>query len=141
MEIFPLAYYARLKRYSRRRKYQRIYGARSTHGKRKLQVLRLGGGAASPRRFWRIRTISKLRLKIFSPIKLLAKFHQAYVDMMICLANKMANSTSNGGFLRGKKVAKAQQVSLVSSGEEVDSKLVMEIYKNLAASRQLSTEL
>ncbi|KAJ4709863.1 Transcriptional repressor NrdR like [Melia azedarach] len=133
--ILPSSYHESLKRYWRRRKYQRVYG------KRKIQVLRLGGGAASHsqrrRLFWRIRRIPRLRLKIISPIKLLRKFHDAYVNMMICLANKIVNSSSNGGLLRGKKVAKAREI-MVSSGEEVvDARLVMEIYKKLTASRQL----
>ncbi|KAJ4709864.1 Transcriptional repressor NrdR like [Melia azedarach] len=133
MAILSLAYYESLKRYWRRRKYQRINGVK----RKKLRILRLGGGG-SPRRIWRIRRRNpKQHLKLISPIKLLEKFHEAYVGMMIAVAKKMANPNSNNG---GKKVAKDRQVSLVSSGEEVDSKMVVEIYKKLAASRQLRTE-
>lgn len=139
MDIVHLAYHERLNRYWRRRKYQRINGA--SHGKRKLKILRLGGGAAdAPRRhLWRIRRVPKLHWKMISPIKLLAKIRDAYVGMMICLANKMANTDINGGLFKSKKnIAKQREVSiLVSSGEQVDSRLVLEIYNRLAASRQL----
>lgn len=139
MDIVHLAYYERLNRYWRRRKYQRINGA--SHGKRKLKILRLGGGAAdAPRHhLWRIRRVPKLYWKMISPIKLLAKIRDAYVSMMICLANKMANTDINGGLFKSKKnIAKQREVSiLVSSGEQVDSRLVLEIYNRLAASRQL----
>lgn len=141
MLILPYEYHESWNRYWRRRKYrQRIKGG--SQGKRKKpHVLRLGGDDAPRQRRWRLRRITKLRWKIISPIKLLAKLQDAYVDMMICLAKKLANSSSNGGFLKGKKVTKSPQASLVVSfGEQVDSRLVMEIYKQLAASRQLSTE-
>lgn len=141
MLILPYEYHENWKRYWRRRNYrQRIKGG--SQGKRKkAHVLRLGGDDAPRQRRWRLRRITKLRWKIISPIKFLAKLQDAYVDMMICLAKKLANSSSNGGFLKGKKVTKSPQASLVVSfGEQVDSRLVMEIYKQLAASRQLSTE-
>lgn len=139
MAILPAGeYFESLRRHWRRRKYQRISGA--THSKRKLQVLRLGGGAADAprrRRLWRIRRIPKLHWKIVSPIKLLAKLSDAYAGMMICLANKMAN----GGFLRGKKPAKPRHLVWASTGDQVDTRLVEEIYKQLVASRRLSTEM
>lgn len=134
MAILSFAYYESLKRYWSRKKYQRISGA--GHCKKKLKVVRLGGAAATPR-LYRIRTTPKQRpLKLVWPIKLLAKFHDAYAGMMIRLANKIANSNSDGGVFRGKNVAKAGQVSVVSSGEEIDSKLVVEIYKRIVAARQ-----
>ena len=135
MAILSFAYYESLKRYWSRKKYQRISGA--GHCKKKLKVVRLGGAAATPR-LYRVRTTPKQQqqLKLVSAIKLLAKFHDAYAGMMIRLANKIGNSNSDGGVFRGKNVAKAGQVSVVSSGEEIDSKLVVEIYKRIVAARQ-----
>lgn len=102
-----------------------------------MKYTRLGDGT-SPKRSWKIRTFRKLRLRLVSPLKLLAKFHEAYVDMMIGLAGNVAK-TNRVGMFAGKKVARENQISMVSSGEElVDSKLVLEIYKRLAASRQLA---
>ncbi|KAH7516461.1 uncharacterized protein LOC107413320 [Ziziphus jujuba] len=141
MEIFEsqTTYFDNLKRYWRRRKYRKLSGSRTI--KRKMKYARLGDGTSpspSPRRSWKIRTFPKLRLRLVSPLKLFAKFHEAYVDMMIGLAGNVAKS-SRLGIFSGKKVASEKHISMVSSGEElVDSKLVLEIYNRLAASRQLA---
>lgn len=139
MAILPAGeYFESFRRHWRRRKYQRISGA--THSRKKLPVLWLGGGspdAPRRRRLWRIRRIPKLHWKIVSPIKLLAKLNDAYAGMMICLANKMAN----GGFLGGKKPAKPRHLVWASTGDQVDTRLVAEIYKHLVASRRLSNEI
>lgn len=136
MEIVPTTYFDNLKRYWRRRRYRKLSGS-NTIKKRKMKYTRLGDGT-SPKRSWKIRTFRKLRLRLVSPLKLLAKFHEAYVDMMIGLAGNVAK-TNRVGMFAGKKVARENQISMVSSGEElVDSKLVLEIYKRLAASRQLA---
>ncbi|KAF5745238.1 hypothetical protein HS088_TW07G00821 [Tripterygium wilfordii] len=125
--------YDNLKRYWRRRQYQRLF-----NNKRNIKVVRLGGGeggggSANGGRRRRIRIlIPRLRLKFLSPIKLLAKFHDAYVAMMV----RLAINANNAKLFAGKKVARtSQQVSMVASGEQVDTKLVLEIYKRLAASR------
>ncbi|PRQ40271.1 hypothetical protein RchiOBHm_Chr4g0434241 [Rosa chinensis] len=136
MEIAPSSYYTNLKRYWRRRRYQRL----SVDNKKKLRVQRLGGGpngTSPPRRFFKIR---KLRfLKFVSPINLLAKVHGAYVDMMVMMAGNVGGARRIAG--GSKKVAKAQdQISVAATcGEQaVDTRLVLEIYKRLAASRQLT---
>ena len=141
MEIVPLAYFDNLKRYLRRRKYQRMYGSNyKGNNKRKLKIMRLGDG--SPRREWKISKKPKLmRLKrVFWPINLLKKFHETYVDMVSRLAGSIAHKASGAGAFAGKKVAKTKQISMLSCGEElVDTKLVLEIYKRLAASRQMDS--
>lgn len=132
MEISPATCFDNLKRYWRRR-YQRLTGASATNNRRKLRIVRLGGDNHR-----KIRLIPKRRLKIVSPIKLLAKFHDAYVDTMIGFASNVGK-VNKVRALGGKRIAKSSQVLMVSStGEEVDSKSVLEIYKRLAASRQLS---
>ncbi|GKV47310.1 hypothetical protein SLEP1_g54222 [Rubroshorea leprosula] len=68
----------------------------------------------------------------------LARFHDAYVDMMIRVENNLGKANGSGLF-GGKKIAKGQHIAVVSGGEEVDSRLVMEIYKRLAASREFRT--
>ncbi|CAN6549521.1 unnamed protein product [Malus baccata var. baccata] len=134
MEIAPTTYYDNFKRYWRRRRYQRMNG----ETRKKMRVTRLGGGAKGSnrhRRSWKLKT--KLRfLKFVSPIKLLTKLHNGYVDMMI----RMAGKAGGVGRIAAKKIAKPQdQISMASCGDElVDSRLVLEIYKRLAASRQLA---
>lgn len=129
MEMVSTSYYENTKRYWRRRRYQRLSG--SNNIKRKVKVERLGDKETRGLcRSWKIR---KLRVS-----KLVAKFHDYYVDMMIGLAGNVAKSNRVG--IAGKRVvAKDQQVSVVSCGEEVDSRLVLEIYKRLAASRQVAS--
>ncbi|KAF5470336.1 hypothetical protein F2P56_010856 [Juglans regia] len=122
MEIVnPSAYYENLKRYWRRRRYQRLNGENYSN-KRKLKITRLGG--SGHRRQWRIRSTPKLRLSfIVSPIKLLAKFHDSYVNMMLRLAGNVGKSNSVDLF-GGKRVPKGRQISMVSGGEEVDGSYV-----------------
>jgi hypothetical protein len=98
MEIVPSEYYESLKRYWRRRKYQRLTNGGKNNG-RKLKIAGLGG---------RTRTSTskgmEFNINIVSPIKLLAKFHDAYVDMMIRLAGNVGNP-NNVGLFGGNRVA------------------------------------
>ena len=138
--------YENLKRYWRRRKYQRLHGS-NHNNKRKLRIIRLGdhGTSSSRRQCKAMRDSDKPRSpiclrRLFSPLKALAKFHDTYVNMMVRLAGNVAHKSSGAGAFAGKKVAKSKQISVVSSGEElVDSKLVLDIYKRLAASRQMNS--
>ena len=78
-------------------------------------------------------------MKIFSHNRIFSKFHDAYVDMMIGLASNVGKINKIRDLGGGKRIAKSSQVLMVSSTcEEFDSKLVLEIYERLAASRQLS---
>lgn len=136
--VRPTAYYESLKRYWRRRRYQKLSGSPAKRSK--LKVMRLGGSGS--RRHWKVRTVPKLQWKMaaasLSPVKLLSKFHNGYIDMMIGLACNVVKSSSGAGIFRGKQVAKeSQKISMVSTGEEVDGRFVVEVYKKLAASRQL----
>ncbi|KAJ9140806.1 hypothetical protein P3X46_031406 [Hevea brasiliensis] len=134
MDKFSSACYNSIKRCWRRRKYQRL--GRGSNNKRKLKIIRLGGG--STRRLWKLRTTRKLQWKLVSPFRLLINFHEAYVEMMIRVANSMGTLNNKGWLGGNKKVAKEKEISIVCCGEEViDTRLVMEIYKRLAVSRQL----
>ena len=84
MEIVPSSYYENLERYWKRRRYLWLNGADSN--KKKLMIARLGGTAHGVRR-----TTPKLLFNTASPTKVLAKFHDAYVDMMILLASNVGN--------------------------------------------------
>ncbi|KAK9141736.1 hypothetical protein Syun_011136 [Stephania yunnanensis] len=124
-----------LKRYWRRRRYQRLDGTAAWTGRRNLKVVRFGGdkSGGSTRRFWRIRAIPKLRMKIFNPIKVLAKVRDAYVNMMV-------GWVGSDSFFGDKRIPRARQVERKSSKrvEEFEVKLIMEIYKSLKASRELA---
>ncbi|RVW77513.1 uncharacterized protein LOC117930456 [Vitis riparia] len=116
-------------RHWRRGKYQRLDVA----NKRNVKMVRLGG---KQRRFWRIRQIPKLHLKIISPLKLLAKLKNAYVSMMLNLSGSVG-ALNSGNVFGGKRVPKARQVPIAYSNDEFDNRLVLEIYKSMIASREL----
>lgn len=130
------AYSDNVKRFWRRRRYQRL----DPSGKnRKMRTVRLGNDKTPRQRVWKIRAKPKCRwlLKMVSPVNLLTKFHDAYIDGMIRLAAKVGCLSRSPGVSRGKRLAKSRQVCLMPNGEEVDTKLVMEMYKRIAASRDL----
>ncbi|XP_022993314.1 uncharacterized protein LOC111489358 [Cucurbita maxima] len=131
MDIIATPSALSLKRLWRRRRYQRLG---SGTGAARSRSFRLG-------RLWRIRRRApKLRLKMVSPFKALARFHDAYVKMMMRVANSVGSMYAIGGYGNGKRIPKpSNQVSLVScGGEQVDTKLVLEMYNKLAASKNLS---
>lgn len=135
--IVPISYLEHLKRYWRRRRYQRL-ALSGANKKRKLQVTRLGD-KGKIFRHWKLRVVPKLRLKFVSPLKILARFHDSYVDLMVRLASNVAKFTNNGVLAGKSKVAKEKQISFVyNGGEEIDSKFVLELYKRIAASRSVA---
>ncbi|XP_041007551.1 uncharacterized protein LOC121252134 [Juglans microcarpa x Juglans regia] len=136
MELIPKPIRGSLKRCWRRQQYQRLYGSKTN--RRNMKVMRFGD---SPRRVWRIRSaIPKLRWKIGSPFKIWAKLKNAYINMMVNLAGNVGYlSTAN--VFGGKRIPKGRQgtAAAVYSVEEVENRLIFEIYKVLQASRELST--
>ncbi|KAL7260415.1 hypothetical protein ACSBR1_006140 [Camellia fascicularis] len=79
MDIVPATYVENIKSYWKKRGYQLL--DEGTHSKKGLSNKRLGSKTC---RAWKIsQKVPKLRLKIVSPIKLLAKFHDAYLYMII----------------------------------------------------------
>ncbi|KAG6715131.1 hypothetical protein I3842_05G235800 [Carya illinoinensis] len=145
MEIVnPSACYESLKRYWRRRRYQRLINGTANNNKRKLKIIRLGirSTGAARRGFWRVRRSSQKLIRFnnninaVSPIKLLAKFHDSYVDMMIRLVGNIGN-LNNVDLFGGKRVPKGRQISMVCNGEEVDGRFVLEMYKRMASTREI----
>ncbi|PKI59814.1 hypothetical protein CRG98_019820 [Punica granatum] len=128
MELLPSAYYENLRRFLRRRRYQRL--SSPTNSRKRLKIARLGG--RGPRR-----APPRLRLKLVSPVRLLAKFHEVYVRMMIQLAQNLGSS-KGPRVLRGKRDKKCEPVHVVSAGEEVDGRLVVEYYNRLMAAREFA---
>ncbi|XP_010279430.1 PREDICTED: uncharacterized protein LOC104613349 [Nelumbo nucifera] len=133
MESLSLPFYGSLKRYWRRRRYHRLEG--STTGRKNMKIVMIGGNT---RRVWKIRPIPRLRLKMLSPMKVLVRLKEAYMNMMLKLAGNVGYLNNNNMF-GNKRIPKARQVKTVSSNEEFEMRLILEIYKSLAASRQLSS--
>ncbi|KAF9664008.1 hypothetical protein SADUNF_Sadunf17G0111300 [Salix dunnii] len=132
MERAPRSFYGSWKRYWRRKRYQRLDGV-ITAGK-KITVARLGG---IPRRGWKVKAVPKLRIlksNIVSPLKLLSKLRNAYINMMLGLAGEVDGTNVFGN----KRVPRGRQVKATYPSEEFEKRLVYEIYKNLLATRELS---
>ncbi|XP_010507886.1 PREDICTED: uncharacterized protein LOC104784549 [Camelina sativa] len=114
-------------RYWRRRLrgYQRLDGSvkKATSGRGSVKRVKMD--PTRKRRFWRIKIVPKLRiLKRASPKKLLTWLRDAYVNMMLRLANSRVVGSSYGygeyGYGPG-----------LASKEYNDEKKLVEIYKSI----------
>ncbi|KAJ0962789.1 hypothetical protein J5N97_027911 [Dioscorea zingiberensis] len=78
-----------LQSYWGRRTYRRIGNSSFSSKKKKQPEVRLGGGS---RRSWKVkpalRPVFRVRLRIPSPVKLLLKLRDAYVNVMLVLAGE-----------------------------------------------------
>jgi hypothetical protein len=98
-------------------------------------MTRFGG---SPRRVWKIKAVPKLRIlkSIASPLKLMSKLKNAYINMMLGMAGNVDGTNVFGN----KRVPRGRQVKAPNyPSEAFEKRLVYEIYKNLLATRELST--
>lgn len=134
MELLPKKSYGSLKRLWRRRRYRRIDD--ETRIRKNVKVTRFGGG--EKKRYWKIKALPKLRILRpigSAPLKLLSKVKNAYMEMMLNLAGNVGYLNNNNAF-GTKRIPKERKVdAIVYSGHEVEERLVLEIYKALAASR------
>lgn len=123
-----------LKRFWRRRRYRRLRGTKPN--RKRLQIVVFGG---SLRRFWRIKSVPKLRIKIVSPFKLWRKFKSAYTGTMVKLSGRLGY-LNGGDDSRGRRIPKEAGGGPVSCGkEEFEKRLIFEIYKSLVASKEMGT--
>ncbi|EHA8587780.1 hypothetical protein COCNU_scaffold003189G000020 [Cocos nucifera] len=139
-EAFPYRFYRGIRLYRRRRKYQRVDGSGSGTGKKAVRVTRFGSSRGPNRRFWRrIRPIFRIRIKIPSPVRLLARLRDAYVDAMLGLAGKgSALALPNGPeALWAKRIPRRRPVR-VDPDSYFGQRFILEIYKSLAASGELA---
>ncbi|OAY69078.1 hypothetical protein ACMD2_27420 [Ananas comosus] len=138
MEAFPYKFTRGIRAYWRRRKYQKL----DNSGSRKAaKVARLGAGgrpAGGSRRFWKLRSIFRIRVKIASPGRLLARLRDAYVDAMLGLAGKGGGlSVGNGpDAFWSRRVPRSKPVRDVPG--EFERRLIIEVYKSLVASGEIA---
>ncbi|KAL3501780.1 hypothetical protein ACH5RR_036229 [Cinchona calisaya] len=141
MDILPFGYLDGLKRYWRRRKYQRLDDAIKM--KRRLKIARFGSKKSTTNKQKQLKVkkiFNNLGFKNITPMKLVAKFHEAYIDAMIRLAgNKRIDHVRN----EAKRVAKSQPIPVLSAptNEMVDSRAVVEIYKRVVSTRDQQSAL
>ncbi|CAJ1843097.1 unnamed protein product [Sphenostylis stenocarpa] len=129
--LFPKATYGGIKRYLRRQRYRRLHGGAAT-GRRKIAIIQLRG----PRRQWRMRTIPRLRWVLRSPLKILAKVKNVYINFMLRMAGNIGAVNSDKIF-GVKRIPKAREVSKSYRGQEFEARLVFEISKTLVTSYEL----
>lgn len=91
----------------------------------------------SPRRDWKIRTSPKLRWMIRSPLKLLTKVKNTYMNFMLKLAGNVGGALNTDNKFGLKRIPKARQVSKGYSGDAFEARLIFEISKTLVASHEL----
>ncbi|WCJ25314.1 hypothetical protein M5689_007207 [Euphorbia peplus] len=120
------------RRYWRRKRYQRIdRGVRS--GRRNMKVIRIGDHGSPARRVWKVKAARLRILKIASsPLKLLSKIRNAYMNMMLNLAGNVGY-LNNDNFFGNKRIPKARETSARITNQEFEDRLVLEIYKALKA--------
>ncbi|XP_041002367.1 uncharacterized protein LOC121248076 [Juglans microcarpa x Juglans regia] len=136
MELIPKPIQGSLKRCWRRQRYQRLHDSKTS--RKNLKITRLGDRGAR-RRGWRIRAIPKLRWKIGSPLKLWSMLKNTYINMMVNLAGNVGYLNTANVF-GAKRIPKGRrQGPSVYTVEEVENRLIFEIYKVLQASREVST--
>lgn len=105
-----------------------------------MRVARLGGNV---KRSWKVRVMPRLRLRLRillpSPVRILARMRDAYVDAMLRLSGKAGSLRSGADLSFGvQKVPKAKARVSKSAIEDFESRLLFEIYKSIAESRQLA---
>ncbi|XP_010544988.1 PREDICTED: uncharacterized protein LOC104817473 [Tarenaya hassleriana] len=102
--------------------YKRLDGSSET-GRVKVKRVKMDPYSTRKRRFWRIKIVPKLRiLKTASPKRLLVWLRDAYVKMMLRLANSRVIGASGhvgSGFGSGPVL------------KEYDEKMLVEIYKSI----------
>ena len=77
--------------------------------KKRVKILRFQGGGRRP---WKMRIISELRLfrfRIVSPMKILERLRDAYVEMMLSFAGNVAQ-LNNGNVLSVRRTCTAAPV-------------------------------
>ncbi|KAL2329528.1 hypothetical protein Fmac_017109 [Flemingia macrophylla] len=126
--LLPKPTYGGIKRYFRRRRYQRLDGDNNVgRGRKKTKVVRL---RRSPRRHFRMKSVPKLTwMVIRSPLKMLAKVKNSYMKLML----RWMNTESMFGQKRIAKVPEAYNYK----SHQFEARLIFEISKALVASHEL----
>ncbi|RLN27654.1 uncharacterized protein C2845_PM05G28470 [Panicum miliaceum] len=139
-EAFPIRFTQGVRAYWRRRKYHRLEaadGGKAGGGAtRQLGAARRGGWGAMRR--LRVR----VRVALAAPRRALARARDAYVGAMLALARRASALALPGGAdgLWGKRVPRRKQLP-APRATEFEQRLILEIYKSIVASKELTTML
>jgi hypothetical protein len=139
MEAFPYKFTRAIRAHWKKRKHQRLEQGR----KRTTLVTRLGDAQThrTRNRFFKLRSICRIHIRILSPIKILARIRDAYVSAMLGLASKgSAFSTETGPEAYWtKRIPRSGSTRLGKT--EYEKRLIAEIYKSLVASGEVVSML
>lgn len=129
MEGISVSMLKGLKQHWNRRGYRRLNGSGR---RRRICRVELGSGSRR-RRFWRIKMAPKIRLtRIPSPKKMLVWLRDAYVRMMMRVANSRTMSGLNtGGAVMGFGGGTAAFGFGRGPVKEYDEKMIIQMYKSL----------
>lgn len=131
MTILGFSYLDNLKKFWRGQRYQGLGDTKRDYNKREMRVIKLGN--KKKRVVLKMKQAPiKFHWKQISPLKLVASFHNGYVNTMIGLeGNKKVG---------GKKVTSGKTIPMVASStnDVVDCRMVLKIYKNIVSSRELA---
>ncbi|XP_039025201.1 uncharacterized protein LOC120158430 [Hibiscus syriacus] len=119
MEGISATMYNGLKGYWKRRSYVKLNGS-SRVRRRRVEL-----GTSRRKRFWRIKMKAKVRIK--SPKRLFVWLRDAYVKMMMGLANSRIVSSGYGVGVANQGIAALVKRPM----KEYDQKMIVEIYKSL----------
>jgi hypothetical protein len=154
VEAFPIGFTKGIRSHWRRRKYQRLENGDG--GSRTKNTQRLGGGARRGSGGWRVRLrglllrrVRVVRAVVAAPARLLGRLRDAYVGGMLVVARKAAATSLPGDRMWAKRVPRRKHQKLLLPGaaaaaqgpSEFEKRLVMEIYKSIVASKELTTML
>ena len=150
VEAFPIGFTRGIRSHWRRRKYQRLEAGDGGGGRTK-NTQRLGGGGGARRSGgWRvrlrgliIRRARVVRLVVSMPGRVLGRLRDAYVGGMLAVSRKASVMALPGDAMWTRRVPRRKQLPAPAAqgASEFEKRLVMEIYKSIVASKELTTML
>uniref|UniRef100_A0ACD5U060 Uncharacterized protein n=1 Tax=Avena sativa TaxID=4498 RepID=A0ACD5U060_AVESA len=151
VEAFPIGFTKGIRSHWRRSKYQRLENGDG--GSRTKTTQRLGGTRRGSSGGWRVRLrglivrrVRVVRAVVSAPARLLCRLRDAYVGGMLTVAQKAACSALPDGTCAKRVPRRKHQQKLLPGAaqqgpSEFETRLVMEIYKSIVASKELATML
>jgi len=156
-EAFPIRFTKGIRSYWRRRDYQPADGAgAASRGRRRRRLVRLGDGSGP--RPWAVRLGGMFRVKhrrgrapapapaapvAKAPMRVLGRIRDAYVDVMLGAAKTQpaaarAPPTAAGALWQKRVPTRRSSSKAQQKADELGQRLVMEMYKSVLASRNIS---
>ena len=161
-EAFPIRFTKGIRSYWRRRDYQPADGAgAASRGRRRRRLVRLGDGSGSGPRPWAVRLGGMFRAKgrrgrapapapaapvAKAPMRVLGRIRDAYVNVMLGAAKTRpaaarALPTAPDALWQKRVPTRRSSSKAQQKADELGQRLVMEMYKSVLASRNVSVML